>query len=105
MKYLFIASIAALAWAVSVSVATADESHPAPVSAALSKAKADASSEPPSQSTCLTETGSRIKPPKGGCIPSASGRSYGRDEFRSTGTTNAADALRMMDPRVTSGGN
>lgn len=105
MKYLFVSSIAALICAAGSTVATADDSVPASASVASSAAKSASPSESPTASTCLTETGSRIKPAKGQCIPSASGHSYGSDEIRLTGMTNAGDALRMMDPRITSGGH
>jgi hypothetical protein len=55
------------------------------------KAKADASE------FCVRETGSRIKPSKDQCLQS--GRTYTRDDLDRTGATDAADALRRLDPR------
>lgn len=51
---------------------------------------------------CLTETGSRIRPPKGQCI-NAPGRIYGRDDLASTGEADASRALQKLDPNITSG--
>jgi hypothetical protein len=48
---------------------------------------------------CLTQTGSRIAGNPGDC--SAFGRSYSHDDINNTGSTSAADALRLLDPSIT----
>ena len=48
---------------------------------------------------CPTQTGSRIAGDAVHC--SAVGRSYTHDDISRTGSTNAGDALRLMDPSVT----
>jgi hypothetical protein len=50
-------------------------------------------------STCLTETGSRISAGKPPCR--GTGRSYTSDDIARTGQTDAADALAHLDPAVT----
>jgi hypothetical protein len=51
-------------------------------------------------SNCLTETGSRIPPAgKAGCR--GYGRSYSDEDIQRTGSTNAADALSLLDPSIT----
>lgn len=51
---------------------------------------------------CLRDTGSRIKPPPGHCLPVA-GRSYSRQDIDRTGATNIGQALQMLDPSVSVG--
>lgn len=51
---------------------------------------------------CLKDTGSLIKPKPGHCTP-AVGRSYTRNELLNTGQANTADALRMLDPDISTG--
>jgi len=51
---------------------------------------------------CLRETGSRIAPKKGECLPVA-GRTYSRDELGRTGRQSTGDALRQLDPSITTG--
>jgi hypothetical protein len=48
---------------------------------------------------CLKDTGSRISGVVAGC--SAFGRSYSSQEIRSTGSTTASEALRLLDPSIT----
>jgi hypothetical protein len=49
---------------------------------------------------CLT-TGTHIQSRERGCAYAA-GRSYSKEEVDSTGATNAAAALRALDPTITS---
>jgi hypothetical protein len=51
---------------------------------------------------CLTETGSRIRPPEGQCI-NAPGRVYRRDDLDRTGERDLANALQKLDPSVSVG--
>lgn len=51
------------------------------------------------RSSCLTETGPRLPLRPGQC--SAYGRSYSSEELQGTGQTGAGEALRMLDPRIT----
>jgi hypothetical protein len=50
-------------------------------------------------SNCLSETGSRITPDKPGCR--GYGRSYSDQDIQRTGSTNAGDALSLLDPSIT----
>jgi len=50
--------------------------------------------------SCIRETGSRIPPPKGQCLPVA-GNSYTQKDIQRTGATNVGQALQMLDPSVT----
>jgi hypothetical protein len=52
--------------------------------------------------TCLTETGSRIKPAPGQCL-NVPGRVYSHEELQSTGATNLDEALSHVDPSITPG--
>jgi hypothetical protein len=62
---------------------------------AKSKPAVSAAAQDP---TCLTDTGSRIpSPPKCRGI----GQSYSSTDIDRTGQTNAADALRLLDPAIT----
>jgi hypothetical protein len=56
----------------------------------------------PGDYNCLRSTGSRIRPKAGECLPVA-GRAYRREDIERTGARNTADALRMLDPRITIG--
>jgi hypothetical protein len=56
----------------------------------------------PGDRNCLRSTGSLIPPKKGDCLPVA-GRSYSRDELRSTGAIDNAHALEMLDPSISLG--
>lgn len=49
--------------------------------------------------TCLTDTGSRIDPGPSMCR--GVGRSYTSQDIDKTGSTSAADALRLLDSSVT----
>lgn len=51
----------------------------------------------PADSHCLRETGSRIEPEPGKCLPIA-GRVITRDELRRSGASNAGEALRHHLP-------
>lgn len=48
---------------------------------------------------CPRETGSRLPPTREDCA--RAGRSFSGQEMRDTGATNAADALRHLDPNAT----
>ena len=48
---------------------------------------------------CIRSTGTRI-PVKDGECTGAVGRSYTKDDLDSTGQTNTAEALRMLDPSL-----
>jgi hypothetical protein len=48
---------------------------------------------------CLNHTASRIPDSAGGC--SAVGRSYSSEDIQRTGSPNADEALRLLDPTVT----
>ena len=69
--------------------ATTTSSQPAPPKIAL-------------PTSCLTETGSRIKRKSSQCL-NVTGRRYDRDDVNSTGQTNVGDALRQLDPRIGNG--
>lgn len=56
----------------------------------------------PGDYNCLRSTGSRIRPKAGECLP-VDGRTYSRRDIERTGARNTADALRMLDPRITIG--
>jgi hypothetical protein len=51
--------------------------------------------------TCMRETGTLIKPRTPGECLNQPGRSYDRDAIDSTGATNMGDALRNLDPSIT----
>jgi hypothetical protein len=63
----------------------------------------DAKSKPPASAmkdpNCLTETGNRVSLGKQGCR--GFGRSYSKDDIDRTGSTNAGDALALLDPSIT----
>jgi hypothetical protein len=63
--------------------------------AAKPAATATASKDP----TCLQDTGSRITSPGSKCR--GIGSSYSSDDIDRTGSTSAAEALRLLDPAVT----
>jgi hypothetical protein len=69
--------------------AVADDAKPAPEPAHAS-----------SPSTCIRDTGTRLKLAPGECTASA-GRSYTKEDVDRTGKTTASGALRLMDPSVT----
>lgn len=48
---------------------------------------------------CVRETGSRIAPKKGDCLP-GSGRSYTGEQLQSTGYNDVGRALQTLDPSV-----
>jgi hypothetical protein len=48
---------------------------------------------------CLSDTGTRI--PDNGTTCSAVGRSYTSNDIKSTGSTTADGALRLLDPAIT----
>jgi len=50
-------------------------------------------------STCLTDTGSRISAGPAKCR--GTGRAYSNEDIQRTGLTSAADALGHLDPSVT----
>jgi hypothetical protein len=49
---------------------------------------------------CIRDTGSRLPAKAPGC-QNVPGRSYSQDDIDRTGQTDAANALRMLDPAVT----
>jgi hypothetical protein len=51
------------------------------------------------ESACLKETGSRLPGSSASC--SATGRSYSSDDLNRTGSTTAAESLRLLDPSIT----
>ncbi|MGH8111450.1 MAG: hypothetical protein ACREPF_06560 [Rhodanobacteraceae bacterium] len=51
---------------------------------------------------CIRDTGSRIPPPKGQCLP-VPGTSYSQKDIQRTGATNIGQALQMLDPSVSAG--
>jgi hypothetical protein len=50
-------------------------------------------------SSCLTQTGSKIVSDKPNCM--AFGRSYSSQDIDRTGATSAGNALAIMDPSIT----
>jgi hypothetical protein len=48
---------------------------------------------------CVTETGSRIPPPKGQCLAQP-GHVWSQQDLRSTGQPNVGQALRQLDPTL-----
>lgn len=51
----------------------------------------------PSDSLCLRETGSRIRPLQGECLP-VIGRAYTRVDLERTGAPSLSEALRSLAP-------
>jgi hypothetical protein len=51
------------------------------------------------QTPCLKETGTRLPPVPGQCA--GFGRSYSSEDIHRTGQTDAAAALRLLDPSIT----
>jgi hypothetical protein len=70
---------------------------PAPASATPDE---KVSQNQPHVSGCLQDTGTHLRTRPGDCL-SSPGHSYSSDEMRSTGASNSADALRLMDPSLT----
>jgi hypothetical protein len=81
-------------WAVALAAALAGCATHKPADQALA-AKNTATA---SQHTCIRDTGSRIRPKEGECL--GPGRSYSRDDLDRTGSFDAADALRKLDPAI-----
>jgi hypothetical protein len=50
-------------------------------------------------SSCITQTGSKISSGKPNCL--AFGRSYSSEDIERTGATSAGSALAIMDPSIT----
>ena len=87
----------------------ADPARAAPLAAADSRDDEDANTR-----HCLRSTGSRVvegmnrrearrsneRTPARLWCASGIGRSYSQHDLQSTGATNVADALRMLDPRI-----
>lgn len=71
----------------------------APVFADDAKPAAD-SAKTPSEATCATDTGTRIKRKSDDCGPSPS-RRYTKDDLDRTGQSTAAGALRNVSPALT----
>jgi len=75
----------------------------APHHASMSASPANAQAREvikPGDRNCIRDTGSLIPARKGQCLQGAFGRSYSAKELRSTGQSNTADALRMLDPAI-----
>lgn len=56
----------------------------------------------PGDRDCIRDTGSRIRPRAGHCLPVA-GRSYSHEELQRTGQIDTGRALQMLDPSITLG--
>ena len=80
------------------------DAQPAPAPVASADAKVAAAHEDLADRHCLRETGTLIRARGSrdakGCIPGATGRAYTQDDLRSTGQTDIASALRMLDPAI-----
>jgi hypothetical protein len=63
-------------------------------------AKAAAKVDPADSRTCLTSTGSLIKPKPGHCV-NAFGNVYTQDDLWRTGRITPSGALRTLDPAIT----
>jgi hypothetical protein len=77
--------------AVSLGAFAADEAKPA----------SDKPAAQPTHSSCLKETGSRIKPKDGQCI-NAPGTSVSHEELQMTGEVSTSRALSRQVPSLTS---
>ena len=62
----------------------------------------DSAAVKPGDPNCIRDTGSRILPKPGHCLPVA-GRSYTGKELRQTGQIDMGRALQMLDPSITRG--
>jgi hypothetical protein len=71
----------------------------APVLADDAKPAAD-SAKTPSEATCASDTGTRIKRKPNDCGPSPT-RRYTKDDLDRTGQSTAAGALRDVSPALT----
>jgi len=102
--FLLAAGFASLAFAQSQSepVAASLEPGAAAIGAEASDSRAD-------DRNCLRQTGSRItahenrkaeRAGKPGKCANAFGRAYDREDIERTGATDAAEALRMLDPAI-----
>jgi len=58
----------------------------------------NATAAPKEQAFCIKDTGTRIKPKDGECV--GPGRTYSREELDRTGSFNAAEALKKLDPAL-----
>lgn len=67
---------------------------------AATQAPGDPRTEPQESSSCLKETGSRIKPTEDQPCINAAGRAYTREDIERTGATTTAEALRKLSPSV-----
>ena len=65
-----------------------------------SQARYDFDATPTAHSTCIRETGTRIRRPANECVP-VPGRSYSRESINNTGAITLTEALRMLDPAIT----
>lgn len=68
--------------------------------ATKAKAQKQRAVPPLDSHNCIRDTGSRIPPPKGQCLPVA-GRSYSQQDIQRTGALTTGQALQMLDPSVT----
>jgi hypothetical protein len=76
---------------------TATAAQPTPAQATPKAARGTSNKD---ASTCIRDTGSRIPPPKGQCLP-VHGNVYTHKDLETTGRTTAAGALQQLDPNVT----
>ncbi len=90
-------SILALAFLSVFGMASADDNGAAAVP---SSKGLPPDAAPLTSQVCPQDTGSRIPRKPGDCLSSA-GRTYSSEELRSTGSINAGDGLRRMDPSIT----
>ncbi|MGY4515445.1 hypothetical protein [Lysobacter sp. HA18] len=85
-------------------VATPDTPAPAAMPTPIVDANAAAIADAEAHPNCLRETGTliraRSRSGNQGCANHGPGRVYTQDDLRSTGQTDIADALRMLDPSI-----
>ena len=68
--------------------------------AAPAAQNAPANTPPAASRVCPQNTGSLLPRKPGDCL-SSPGRTYGSEELRSTGAVNTGEALRQVDPSLT----
>jgi hypothetical protein len=98
-----------LAVMLSTSVAMAAFAAPQSATPNPSPAPATHTQGPPSpvkpgDHNCIRDTGSRIPPKQGECLP-VTGRSYSKDDLDRTGERTLGPALEKLDPSITVRGN
>jgi hypothetical protein len=94
---------AALAVAADPSPDTHAAQHASSSSSAASKQAATQvtahQAQRPDSGQCLTDTGSRIPPKPGHCLPQP-GHTWSQQDLKSTGQGNIGAALRQLDPTL-----